>query len=115
MAVVGVFLVPVVAFAVLLATGLGRDPRALPSELVGRTAPTFDLVNDPASGVGGNDFSEFLHLFYDCGIYLTRIDYNCDGQITGDDFSSFLQVFYDGLSAVNCPPGKDPNLGPKCP
>ena len=36
-------LVPVAAFAILLASGLGRDPHALPSELVGRTAPTFSL------------------------------------------------------------------------
>jgi cytochrome c biogenesis protein CcmG/thiol:disulfide interchange protein DsbE len=36
-------LVPVVAFALLLASGLGRDPNELPSELVGRTAPAFLL------------------------------------------------------------------------
>jgi cytochrome c biogenesis protein CcmG/thiol:disulfide interchange protein DsbE len=36
-------LVPVVAFAILLASGLGRDPNALPSELVGRSAPAFSL------------------------------------------------------------------------
>jgi cytochrome c biogenesis protein CcmG/thiol:disulfide interchange protein DsbE len=34
---------PVLAFALLLASGLGKDPRALPSELVGRRAPTFSL------------------------------------------------------------------------
>jgi len=36
-------LVPVVAFAVLLASGLGRDPRELPSELISDRAPTFAL------------------------------------------------------------------------
>jgi cytochrome c biogenesis protein CcmG, thiol:disulfide interchange protein DsbE len=36
-------LVPVVAFALLLASGLGRDPSELPSELVGRSAPAFSL------------------------------------------------------------------------
>jgi hypothetical protein len=36
-------LVPVIAFALLLATGLGRDPRALPSEFVGKPAPAFAL------------------------------------------------------------------------
>jgi cytochrome c biogenesis protein CcmG, thiol:disulfide interchange protein DsbE len=36
-------LVPVVAFTLLLASGLGRDPRELPSELVGTPAPTFTL------------------------------------------------------------------------
>jgi len=77
--------------------------------------PTYDLINDTAAGVGGNDFSEFLHLFFDCGAYLTRIDYNCDNQITGDDFSEFLAVFYAGASAANCPPPKDPQVGPKCP
>ena len=33
----------VLAFALLLASGLGKDPRALPSELVGRRAPEFSL------------------------------------------------------------------------
>ena len=36
-------LVPAIAFILLLATGLGGDPRALPNELVSRPAPTFDL------------------------------------------------------------------------
>jgi cytochrome c biogenesis protein CcmG/thiol:disulfide interchange protein DsbE len=36
-------LVPLVAFTWLLASGLGKDPRALPSELTGRAAPTFVL------------------------------------------------------------------------
>jgi cytochrome c biogenesis protein CcmG/thiol:disulfide interchange protein DsbE len=36
-------LVPVVAFALLLASGLGRDPRELPSELVAEIAPEFTL------------------------------------------------------------------------
>jgi cytochrome c biogenesis protein CcmG/thiol:disulfide interchange protein DsbE len=41
--IVALTLVPVFAFAVLLASGLGRDPRELPSELVGRRAPAFAL------------------------------------------------------------------------
>jgi len=50
-------LVPVIAFAFLLSTGLGRDPRALPSELVGREAPTFSL---PAlDGSGNVDLASF--------------------------------------------------------
>ncbi|MGH2651476.1 MAG: TlpA family protein disulfide reductase [Actinomycetota bacterium] len=36
-------LVPVVAFTLLLASGFGRDPRELPSELLGKRAPTFTL------------------------------------------------------------------------
>jgi cytochrome c biogenesis protein CcmG/thiol:disulfide interchange protein DsbE len=36
-------LVPVVAFALLLASGLGRDPRELPSELIADRAPEFAL------------------------------------------------------------------------
>ena len=44
-------LVPVIAFALLLATGLGGDPRALPSELVRRPAPSFVL---PRLGGGGS-------------------------------------------------------------
>jgi len=43
--------VPVVAFAWLLASGLGRDPNELPSELVGQTAPAFSL---PALSGDGN-------------------------------------------------------------
>ena len=39
----GFVLVPVLAFVVVLATGLGRDPRTLPSELIGEPAPTFTL------------------------------------------------------------------------
>ena len=35
--------VPILALAVLLASGLGKDPRAVPSELIGRRAPTFSL------------------------------------------------------------------------
>ena len=42
---------PVVAFAWLLASGLGRDPSELPSELVGQTAPAFSL---PALSGDGN-------------------------------------------------------------
>jgi cytochrome c biogenesis protein CcmG/thiol:disulfide interchange protein DsbE len=41
--VIALTLLPVVAFAVLLASGLGRDPRALPSELIGGSAPVFSL------------------------------------------------------------------------
>ncbi|MGH2589509.1 MAG: TlpA family protein disulfide reductase [Actinomycetota bacterium] len=41
--VIAFTLVPVVAFALLLSTGLGRDPRALPSELVGKPAPRYTL------------------------------------------------------------------------
>jgi cytochrome c biogenesis protein CcmG/thiol:disulfide interchange protein DsbE len=34
---------PVLLFALLLASGLGGDPRELPSELIGRRAPSFAL------------------------------------------------------------------------
>ena len=37
-------------FALLLATGLGRDPRELPSELIGQPAPTFSLPRLDAGG-----------------------------------------------------------------
>lgn len=40
--------VPTIAFALLLATGLGGDPRELPSQFVGHPAPTFRLP-----GLGG--------------------------------------------------------------
>lgn len=40
-----------IAFAILLASGLGGDPRELPSELVGEPAPRFAL---PRLGGGGS-------------------------------------------------------------
>jgi cytochrome c biogenesis protein CcmG/thiol:disulfide interchange protein DsbE len=43
-------LAPLVLFALLLATGLGRDPRELPSELIGQPAPTFSLPRLDADG-----------------------------------------------------------------
>jgi hypothetical protein len=69
--------------------------------------PTFDLVNEPGTGVSGNDLSEFLHQFLDCGVYLTRIDYNGNKEIDGDDLAQFLRVFFAGGSVRNCP-GKCP-------
>lgn len=47
------FLLPLVGFAVLtalLAAGLTRDPRVLPSALIGKPAPAFDLPQLQASG-----------------------------------------------------------------
>jgi cytochrome c biogenesis protein CcmG/thiol:disulfide interchange protein DsbE len=41
--VVAAILIPVIAFALLLASGLGGDPETLPSELEGGPAPTFSL------------------------------------------------------------------------
>jgi cytochrome c biogenesis protein CcmG, thiol:disulfide interchange protein DsbE len=40
---VGVVVAPLLLFALLLASGLGEDPRELPSELVGRPAADFSL------------------------------------------------------------------------
>jgi cytochrome c biogenesis protein CcmG, thiol:disulfide interchange protein DsbE len=40
---VALVVAPLVLFALLLASGLGGDPRALPSELIGRPAPHFSL------------------------------------------------------------------------
>jgi cytochrome c biogenesis protein CcmG/thiol:disulfide interchange protein DsbE len=48
--ITAIVLVPVLFLVVLLATGLGRDPRELPSELVGDPAPTFALPQ-----LGGGD------------------------------------------------------------
>jgi cytochrome c biogenesis protein CcmG, thiol:disulfide interchange protein DsbE len=47
---VALVLTPIVLFAVVLASGLGRDPRALPSELIGQPAPTFSLPRLDADG-----------------------------------------------------------------
>ena len=40
---VAIVLAPVLGFALLLTVSLGRDPRALPSQLVSRPAPDFSL------------------------------------------------------------------------
>jgi cytochrome c biogenesis protein CcmG/thiol:disulfide interchange protein DsbE len=43
-------LAPLVAFTLLLAASLGRDPRELPSELVGEAAPVFSLPSLDGEG-----------------------------------------------------------------
>jgi cytochrome c biogenesis protein CcmG, thiol:disulfide interchange protein DsbE len=47
---IAIVLAPLVLFALLLATGLGKDPRALPSELIGKPAPGFSLPRLDADG-----------------------------------------------------------------
>ena len=47
---IAIVLVPFVLFALLLATGLGKDPRALPSEMIGKPAPEFSLPRLDAEG-----------------------------------------------------------------
>jgi cytochrome c biogenesis protein CcmG/thiol:disulfide interchange protein DsbE len=47
---VAVVLAPLALFALLLASGLGRDTGGLPSELIGRPAPTFSLPRLDAGG-----------------------------------------------------------------
>ena len=50
-------LLPVLAFAILLASGLGRDPQTLPSELVGDRAPAVALPS--LEGDGTIDLASF--------------------------------------------------------
>ena len=78
-------------------------------------AAVYDLVNEAGVGMSGNDLSEFLHLFFDCGLYLGQIDYNSNVINDGDDLSMFLKTFFLGGSALNCDPPADPETGPKCP
>jgi cytochrome c biogenesis protein CcmG/thiol:disulfide interchange protein DsbE len=47
---IAIVLAPLVLFALLLASGLGKDPRALPSELIGKPAPGFSLPRIDADG-----------------------------------------------------------------
>jgi cytochrome c biogenesis protein CcmG/thiol:disulfide interchange protein DsbE len=47
---IAIVLAPLVLFALLLASGLGKDPRALPSELIGKPAPRFSLPRIDADG-----------------------------------------------------------------
>lgn len=56
------FLVPIGLFAALLAfffAGLGRDTKTLPSPLIGKPAPQFELpsVEDPARAVSSRQFA----------------------------------------------------------
>jgi hypothetical protein len=79
------------------------------------SAPTFDLVNDAdGSGLGAGDLSNWLTLFF-CGNSPIRGDYICDGSVGADDLSKWLTVFFGAGSVLNCPPPKDPQVGPKCP
>jgi len=61
------YLAPVVVFAIMLPVfliGLNRDPRELPSPLLGKTAPQFELptVKDPQRTVGSADYDGQLAL-----------------------------------------------------
>ncbi len=56
------YLIPIGLFAALIAffyTGIGRDKETLPSPLIGKPAPQWQLsrVDDPAQTVSGNDFA----------------------------------------------------------
>jgi len=55
------FLLPLIAFAILIpifVIGLGKDPSQLPSPLINKPAPQFELpsVTDPTKTVGSADF-----------------------------------------------------------
>lgn len=57
---IGWFLIPLLAFAVLvffLARGLTKDPKYVPSPLIGKPAPTFDLpqLHDPKASFSPED------------------------------------------------------------
>lgn len=61
------FLVPIAAFAMLIPVflvGLNRDPSKVPSPLLDKPAPEFELPNleDPESTVGSRDFAGQLAL-----------------------------------------------------
>jgi len=56
------FLLPLglfLALAIFLGAGLNRDPHVLPSPLVGRSAPAFDLPRLPAGGSAAAASSRF--------------------------------------------------------
>lgn len=62
------FLIPGALFLVLVAffvVGLQRDPRMIPSPLIGKPAPEFALedLSDPARTVAASDFSGRMYLF----------------------------------------------------
>jgi cytochrome c biogenesis protein CcmG/thiol:disulfide interchange protein DsbE len=56
------FAVPIALFAALIAVffvGLGRDKETIPSPLIGKAAPVFELarLDDPARTIGTKDFA----------------------------------------------------------
>ena len=56
------YAIPIALFAALIAfffVGLGRDKETLPSPLIGKVAPAYELptVEDPARSVSGKDFA----------------------------------------------------------
>lgn len=78
-------------------------------------APTFDLINDvDGTGLSAGDLSAWLTAFF-CGTSPIRADYICDGSVGAQDLSRWLSVFFGGGSALNCPPPKNSQTGPKCP
>jgi len=61
------YAIPIALFAALIAfffVGLGRDKETLPSPLIGKPAPAYDLpiVEDPARRVSNKDFAGKPHL-----------------------------------------------------
>ncbi len=61
------FLLPLLVFAVLIPVfiiGLTRDPRELPSPLIGQPAPEFSLpsLKEPERSVGNSDYAERIAL-----------------------------------------------------
>jgi cytochrome c biogenesis protein CcmG/thiol:disulfide interchange protein DsbE len=61
------YLIPVAVFAALVAffvAGLGRDQQTLPSPLVGKPAPLFELpsVEDPAQKITNRDFAGRMYV-----------------------------------------------------
>lgn len=61
------FLIPAGVFAILIAfffAGLGRDKETLPSPLIGKTAPQFELPNveDPAQKIASRDFAGQMYV-----------------------------------------------------
>lgn len=61
------YLVPVGVFAILIAffyAGLGRDKETLPSPLIGKPAPQFELpsVEDPAKTISSKDFAGQMYV-----------------------------------------------------
>src|SRR5439155_8145986 len=77
-------------------------------------APTFDLVNNGPSGVGGGDLAAWLTGFF-CLTNPRRCDYINDGAVGGRDLARWLSLFFALGSTDNCGQAKDPNVGPKCP
>jgi cytochrome c biogenesis protein CcmG/thiol:disulfide interchange protein DsbE len=80
------FLIPGVLFLILVVffvIGLQRDPRMIPSPLIGKPAPEFALedLSDPQRTVGTSDFAGRMYLFNVWGTWCVGLNWKDDRSL----------------------------------